>query len=292
MQNDNFKNQLHLHFIVLIWGFTAILGALIHLDAIPLVWLRVLIASITIYIFTRIKKINLKIDKLTFVKFFIGGVLIALHWASFFYAIKVSTISITLVTMSSSAIFVALLEPIVSNKKFRFYELVLASVVIIGFVVIFKVEFIYAKGIFYALISSLLLAIFSIFNSNLIERHKAIHIAFYELSLAFVFLSVLLLITNSVSLSDLKLTNVEILYLFVLSTVATAYPFVIATDLLKKMGSFTLVLTNNLEPIYGIILALIIFGDKEKMSNQFYIGALIILCSVIINSVIKNKFIK
>jgi len=292
MQNDNFKNQLQLHFIVLIWGFTAILGALIHLDAIPLVWLRVLIASITIYIFTRIKKINLKIDKLTFVKFFIGGVLIALHWASFFYAIKVSTISITLVTMSSSAIFVALLEPVVSNKKFRFYELVLASVVIIGFVVIFKVEFIYAKGIFYALISSLLLAIFSIFNSNLIERHKAIHIAFYELSLAFVFLSVLLLITNSVSLSDLKLTNVEILYLFVLSTVATAYPFVIATDLLKKMGSFTLVLTNNLEPIYGIILALIIFGDKEKMSNQFYIGALIILCSVIINSVIKNKFIK
>ena len=292
MQNDNFKNQLQLHFIVLIWGFTAILGALIHLDAIPLVWLRVLIASITIYIFTRIKKINLKIDKLTFVKFFIGGVLIALHWASFFYAIKVSTISITLVTMSSSAIFVALLEPIVSNKKFRFYELVLASVVIIGFVVIFKVEFIYAKGIFYALISSLLLAIFSIFNSNLIERHKAIHIAFYELSLAFVFLSVLLLITNSVSLSDLKLTNVEILYLFVLSTVATAYPFVIATDLLKKMGSFTLVLTNNLEPIYGIILALIIFGDKEKMSNHFYIGALIILCSVIINSVIKNKFIK
>ena len=292
MQNDNFKNQLQLHFIVLIWGFTAILGALIHLDAIPLVWLRVLIASITIYIFTRIKKINLKIDKLTFVKFFIGGVLIALHWASFFYAIKVSTISITLVTMSSSAIFVALLEPIVSNKKFRFYELVLASVVIIGFVVIFKVEFIYAKGIFYALISSLLLAIFSIFNSNLIERHKAIHIAFYELSLAFVFLSVLLLITNSVSLSDLKLTNVEILYLFVLSTVATAYPFVIATDLLKKMGPFTLVLTNNLEPIYGIILALIIFGDKEKMSNHFYIGALIILCSVIINSVIKNKFIK
>jgi len=292
MQNDNFKNQLQLHFIVLIWGFTAILGALIHLDAIPLVWLRVLIASITIYIFTRIKKINLKIDKLTFVKFFIGGVLIALHWASFFYAIKVSTISITLVTMSSSAIFVALLEPVVSNKKFRFYELVLASVVIIGFVVIFKVEFIYAKGIFSALISSLLLAIFSIFNSNLIERHKAIHIAFYELSLAFVFLSVLLLITNSVSLSDLKLTNVEILYLFVLSTVATAYPFVIATDLLKKMGSFTLVLTNNLEPIYGIILALIIFGDKEKMSNQFYIGALIILCSVIINSVIKNKFIK
>ncbi|MCK5639016.1 MAG: EamA family transporter [Flavobacteriaceae bacterium] len=292
MQNDNFKNQLQLHFIVLIWGFTAILVALISVDAIPLVWLRVLIASITIYIFTRIKKINLRIDKSTFVKFFIGGIFIALHWASFFYAIKVSTISITLVTMSSSAIFVALLEPIISNKKFRIYELVLASVAIIGFIVIFKVEFLYAKGIIYALISSLLLAIFSIFNSKLIIKHKAIHIAFYELALAFVFLSFLLLITNSFSFSDLQLTSIEILYLFILSTVATAYPFVIATDLLKKMGPFTLVLTNNLEPVYGIILALIIFGDKEKMSSQFYIGAFIILCSVIINSVMKNKIIK
>lgn len=292
MQNDNFKNQVQLHFIVLIWGFTAILVALISLEAIPLVWLRVFIASITIFIFTKIKKINLKIDKLAFFQFFIGGVIIALHWAAFFYAIKISNISITLITMSSSAIFVALIEPIVSKKKFRLYELILASVAIVGFIVIFKVEYIYAEGIFYALVSSFLLAIFSIFNSKLVAKHKAIHIGFYELSSAFIFLTILILFTNSFSFANIHLTTIELIYLIILSTVATAYPFVIATDLLKKMGPFTLVLTNNLEPVYGIVLALIIFGDKEKMSTQFYIGALIILCSVIVNSIVKNKIIK
>ncbi len=292
MQRDSIKNQIQLHFIVLIWGFTAILVALIPLNAIPLVWFRVAIASLTIFLFAKFRKINLSIDKPTFIKFFIGGVIIALHWASFFYAIKVSTISITLVTMSSSAIFVVLLEPVFSDKKIKLYELVLASIAIIGFIVIFKVEQLYAKGIFYALISSILLAIFSIFNRKLTMEHKAIHIAFYELLSAFLFLILLMLVTNSFSLVAVNMTKYEILFLIILSTVATAYPFVVATNLLKKMGSFTLLLTNNLEPVYGIILALLIFGEKERMSTQFYIGAFIIFCSVVVNSILKSKIMK
>ncbi len=292
MQRNNIKDQLQLHFIVLIWGFTAILVALIPLNAIPLVWFRVGIASLTIFVFAKFRKIDLKIDKLTFVRFFVGGVLIALHWATFFYAIKVSTISITLVTMSSSAIFVVFLEPLFSDKKIKLYELLLASIAIIGFIVIFKVEQLYVKGILSALASSILLAVFSIYNNRLTRKHKAIHISFYELLSAFLFLTVMMLISNTFSQIAIKMTNYEILFLIILSTVATAYPFVIATDLLKKMGSFTLLLTNNLEPVYGIILALIIFGDKEKMSTQFYIGAFIVFCSVVINSVLKSKIIK
>ncbi len=292
MQRNNIKDQLQLHFIVLIWGFTAILVALIPLNAIPLVWFRVGIASLTIFVFAKFRKIDLKIDKPTFVRFFVGGVLIALHWATFFYAIKVSTISITLVTMSSSAIFVVFLEPLFSDKKIKLYELLLASIAIIGFIVIFKVEQLYVKGILSALASSILLAVFSIYNNRLTRKHKAIHISFYELLSAFLFLTVMMLISNTFSQIAIKMTNYEILFLIILSTVATAYPFVIATDLLKKMGSFTLLLTNNLEPVYGIILALIIFGDKEKMSTQFYIGAFIVFCSVVINSVLKSKIIK
>lgn len=292
MQRNNIKDQLQLHFIVLIWGFTAILVALIPLSAIPLVWFRVGIASLTIFVFTKFRKIDIKIERSTFVKFFIGGVLISLHWATFFYAIKVSTISITLVTMSSSAIFVVLLEPVFSDKKLKFYELLLASIAVIGFVVIFKVEQVYVKGIFYALISSFLLSVFSIYNNKLTMKYKAIHISFYELLSAFLFLTVMMLVRNSFSLVMIKMTNYEILFLIILSTVATAYPFVIATDLLKKMGSFTLLLTNNLEPVYGIILALIIFGDKERMSTQFYIGAFIVFCSVVINSILKSKIFK
>jgi len=292
MQKNKIKDQIQLHFIVLIWGFTAILVALIPLEALPLVWFRVMIASFTIFVFAKFHKIDLKIDKPTFVKFFIGGVIIALHWATFFNAIKVSTISITLVTMSSSAIFVVLLQPIFGIEKIKIYELVLASIAIVGFIVIFKVEQLYVKGILYALASSFLLAIFSIYNNKLTMKHKAIHISFYELLSAFLFLTVLMFFSGIFSKLEIEMSNYEILFLIILSTIATAYPFVIATDLLKKMGSFTLLLTNNLEPVYGIILALIIFGDKERMSAQFYIGAFIVFCSVVINSVLKSKIIK
>ncbi len=292
MQKNKIKDQIQLHFIVLIWGFTAILVALIPLEALPLVWFRVMIASFTIFLFAKFHKIDLKIDKPTFVKFFIGGVIIALHWATFFSAIKVSTISITLVTMSSSAIFVVLLQPIFGIEKIKIYELVLASIAIVGFIVIFKVEQLYVKGILYALASSFLLAIFSIYNNKLTMKHKAIHISFYELLSAFLFLTVLMFFSGIFSKLEIEMSNYEILFLIILSTIATAYPFVIATDLLKKMGSFTLLLTNNLEPVYGIILALIIFGDKERMSTQFYIGAFIVFCSVVINSILKSKIIK
>ncbi len=289
MPTNKLKNQIHLHFIVFIWGFTAILAALISIDAVPLVWYRVLLASLTLFIYFKIKKIDLKISLNAVLRFFLGGVMIALHWAAFFYAIKISTISITLITMSSSAIFVALLDPILSKKKFRFYELLLASVVIIGFVIIFNVESGYTKGIIYALISSILLAFFSIFNSKNIQKFKAVHIAFYELFFAFLFLSGVLFISNSFSIGELKLSNSDWFYLIILSTICTAYPFVVATNLLKKMSPFTMVLTNNLEPVYGIILAVFIFGDKEKMSLQFYIGAAIIFGSVLLNGFIKAK---
>lgn len=289
MPASKLKNQIHLHFIVFIWGFTAILAALISIDAVPLVWYRVLLASLTLFIYFKIKKIDLKISLNALLRFLLGGVMIAIHWAAFFYAIKISTISITLITMSSSAIFVALLDPLLSNKKFRFYELLLASIAIVGFVIIFNVENGYAEGIIYALISSILLAFFSIFNSKNIQKFKAVHIAFYELFFAFLFLSGVIFISNSFSIAEYNLSNSDWIYLIILSTICTAYPFVVSTNLLKKMSPFTIVLTNNLEPVYGIILAVIIFGDKEKMSLQFYIGAVIIFGSVLLNGFLKAK---
>ncbi len=289
MPASKLKNQIHLHFIVFIWGFTAILAALISIDAVPLVWYRVLLASLTLFIYFKIKKIDLKISLNALLRFLLGGIMIALHWAAFFYAIKISTISITLITMSSSAIFVALLDPLLSNKKFRFYELLLASIAIVGFVIIFNVENGYTEGIIYALISSILLAFFSIFNSKNIQKFKAVHIAFYELFFAFLFLSGVIFISNSFSIAEYNLSNSDWIYLIILSTICTAYPFVVSTNLLKKMSPFTIVLTNNLEPVYGIILAVIIFGDKEKMSLQFYIGAVIIFGSVLLNGFLKAK---
>lgn len=289
MPTDKFRNQLHLHFIVFIWGFTAVLAALISVNAMSLVWYRVLIASMTILVFLKIKKVAFNESKIDVFKLFIGGILIALHWTTFFHAIKISTISTTLITMSSGALFVVLLQPIFGKKKFSFFEMILAIITIIGFIVIFRVEKLYTEGIIYALISSFILAIFSIYNSKLIHNYKGSKIAFYELFFAFIFMSIVLFINDSFNDSFFNLNRTDWIYLLILATICTAYPFVIAAQLLKKMSPFTMVLTNNLEPVYGIILAVIIFGDKEKMSYQFYIGAILIVSSVFLNAIIKNK---
>ena len=292
MPTNKLTNQLHLHFIVFIWGFTAILGALITLDAIPLVWFRVLMASAVLFIFFKIKKIPLKERGSDLLKFIFGGIIVALHWVTFFYAIKISTVSTTLITMSSSAIFVVLIKPFFERKKFEFYELILAIVAIFGFVIIFKSETIYARGIIVALISSFLVALFSVYNSRLIKSYSGGKIAFYELFFAGLFLTLVLFYQGEFSGSFFLLKGSDWLYLLILASVCTAYPFVVATNLLKKMSPFTIVLTNNLEPVYGIVLALLIFGEKELMSSSFYLGAAVIFCSVLMNGFIKSSSFK
>lgn len=292
MPTSKFKNQLHLHLIVFIWGFTAILGALISIDAMPLVWYRVMLASAVLFIFLKIKKYTFDEKSEDLLKLLFGGILVALHWVTFFYAIKISTVSTTLVTMSSSAFFVVLIKPFFERKRFAFYELILASITVIGFAIIFRSETLYTKGIVIALISSFLVALFSVYNSKLIKTYKGIKISFYELFFAGLFLTVILFFRGDFSASFFTLSKNDWLYLLVLASICTAYPFVVATNLLKKMSPFTIVLTNNLEPVYGIVLALIIFGENERMSFEFYLGALVIFGCVLINGIIKSRIFK
>ena len=289
MLTNKFKTQLHLHFIVFIWGFTAILGALISIDAIPLVWFRVLLASLVLFIFLKIRKIPFNENGSDMIKLFFGGVLVALHWVTFFHAIKISTISTTLITLSSSAFFVVIFKPFFEKKKIEVYELLLAFLAVLGFVVIFYSETLYTKGILIALLSSMLVALFSVYNSKLIKSYRGSKIAFYELFFAGIFLTVILIVKNDFSGSYFQLSQSDWFYLLLLAVICTAYPFVVATNLLKKMSPFTIVLTNNLEPVYGIILALIIFGEKEQMSIQFYVGAAVIFSSVLLNGILKSR---
>lgn len=292
MPTSKFKNQLHLHVIVFIWGFTAILGALISIEALPLVWFRVLLASVILYVFLKIKRYKFNEKPVDLLRLLFGGILVALHWVTFFYSIKISTISTTLVTMSSSAFFVVLIKPFFERKKFAFYELILASITILGFVIIFRSETMYAEGIVIALVSSFLVAFFSVYNSKLIKSYKGSKITFYELFFACVFLTIILIVRGDFSASFFQLSKNDWIYLLVLASLCTAYPFVVATNLLKKMSPFTIVLTNNLEPVYGVILALIIFGEKERMSFEFYLGALVIFACVLINGIIKSSIFK
>ena len=304
MLSDNLKSYLHLHLIVFIWGFTAVLGALITLDALPLVWFRMLFAVGFIGIYIYFKKLSVRITWKTFLQFVFSGLVIALHWFTFFKAIKVSNISITLACLSTGAFFASILEPILFRKKVVWYELLSGAIVIIGlyFVAASSTtgsegllesivnggnKFLFGIGL--ALISAFLSALFAVINSRLVQKHDATVISFYELSGGVIFFSILLLATQSFSTDFFMLSPQNFMYLMVLSSVCTAYAFIASTSVMKFLSPYTVMLTINLEPIYGIVLAVLVFEDKEKMSFEFYIGALIILMTVILNAVIKSR---
>lgn len=289
MPKTRLKNYLHLHLLVFIWGFTAILGALIHVDAIPLVWYRMLIATIIVLIYFIILKKPLKVSPRALLKFFIGGVLIALHWIFFFSAIKVSNVSVALVSMSTGALFTSLIEPFFFKRKLIPLELIFGLVVVSGLYLIFNVENQYTLGIIYALFAAFLSALFTVLNGLYIKDHNAQVISFYQLFFGVAFITVYILFTTGFTVESFSLTKTDMLYLFILSSVCTAYAFIVSVKIMKHLTPYTVMLTINLEPVYAILLALIIFGDKEKMSLQFYFGALIILITVITNGILKNK---
>ena len=291
MQESKFKNYLLLHLIVFIWGFTAILGALITIDAIPLVWYRMLLAVLFIAIFFLWKKKSFKVDRAGLLKFFFTGVVIALHWVFFFKAIKVSNVSVALVTMSTGAFFTALIEPIFFKRKINSLEMFLGLLVIAGLYIIFNFESQYKLGIIYALIASFLGALFAVLNGLFIKKYTADTISFYQLFFGVVFITVYLLFTNSFSVSFFQIPASDWMYLIVFSSICTAYAFIASVQVMKYLSPYTVMLTINLEPIYAIVLALFIFGDKEQMSSTFYLGAFIVLFVVLLNGIIKNRSI-
>lgn len=287
MQNDNFKSYLHLHLIVFIWGFTAILGALISLDALPLVWFRMLFAVLFIGVYIYYKKINLKLPKREAFVFILMGLVIAIHWFTFFKAIKVSNVSVTLACLSTGALFTSILEPIFLRKKPVFYEMFFGILVVFGLYVIFQVEGDYVFGILIALTSAFLSALFSVVNSQYANKQNPAIISFYELSGGVAFFSLVLLFNQSFDWSFFQISLSDLGYLLILSSICTAYAFIASVKVMKHISPYTVMLTINLEPIYGIILAVVIFKEKEQMSPSFYVGALIILSTVLMNGVIK-----
>ncbi|MCF8714915.1 DMT family transporter [Joostella atrarenae] len=289
MLNDKLRNYLHLHLIVFIWGFTAVLGALITIDAIPLVWFRMLLATFFVWLYVAFKKISLRVPRKALITFVIAGIVIALHWITFFKAIKVSNVSVTLATISTGAFFTAILEPIIYKRKMIWYEIVFGLIVIAGLYIIFNVETQYVLGIGLALISSLLSATFSLINGKLAKQYKPSVISFYELGSGVAFITLYLLISGGFSPEFFILSTSDWMYLLLLGSICTAYAFIGSVKVMKLISPYTVMLTINLEPIYGIILAFIILGESEKMSEGFYIGALIILSTVLANGILKNS---
>ncbi|WP_296637425.1 DMT family transporter [Polaribacter sp.] len=289
MQKNKFKNYLLLHLIVFIWGFTAILGALISIEAIPLVFFRMLLAVIFIFFFFLIQKKPFFINKKGLVKFLITGIIIALHWIFFFKAIKVSNVSVALVTMSTGAFFTSILEPVFFRRRLKLIEIFFGVVVILGLYIIFNFESSYRLGIIYALISSFLSSLFAVLNGLFIKEYDENRISFYQLLFGTLFVFAFLILSGKITSDFFMLSKIDWFYLFILSSVCTAYAFIASVKIMKYISPYTVMLTINLEPIYAIILALFIFGDKEKMHPEFYFGTFIVLSVVLFNGVLKNK---
>ena len=283
------RNVLILHLTVLIWGFTGVLGELISVSALHLVWYRVLIASISLFVYLFWCRKTLIVSLKQMFQFLGVGLIVGLHWVLFFHSIKISTVSVTLVSLSSVTLFTAILEPVLNRKRIAMSDVLIGLVIIFGIYLIFTFEFQYFWGIIFGLLAALTASIFSIFNARMVKTADPTIISFYEMVGAVIGVSVLLGVFGGFD-AEMLLNQADILYLLLLGVGCTAVAYVLAVSVMRELSAFTVALTTNLEPVYGIILALIIFGQKEAMSSGFYAGAVLVLMAVFIYPYLKTRW--
>lgn len=260
-------------------------GKLIDLDAALLVWYRVAIATAAIGMFLVFSRITYASDHKTTISALLTGGIVALHWYTFFEGIKESTVSVALACFSSTALFTSLIEPIYFKRKIRLYEVLLGLVIIGGLSIIFTVEFKYVYGIVLSIISAALASWFTVINGKLVKKMDAHVISFYEMLSACMIVSIFLAIKAD-SIEKWFPQGMEITWVLILGLICTAFAFLMAVVVMKKLSPFTVSISINLEPIYAIVLAVIIWPKSETMSAGFYVGTLIIIGAIFANAVI------
>ncbi len=274
---------IKLHISVFLAGFTGILGVLIHLNEMTLVWYRIMITVVSLSVLFALTKKSTRIPKQQAVRFFLIGTLIALHWVAFYGSIKLSNVSIGLVCFSATGLFTALLEPLLVTKKLQWVELGLGLLSLLGIYLIFHFDERYQTGILVGIISAFLAALFSVLNKKQVADAEPTVMMLYELTGGLVILTLLMPVyafffpeTSIVpTLSDWG-------WLLVLSWLCTIVAMQLMLDSLKKVSAFTQNLSLNLEPVYAIIMAFILFDENKYLSSSFYFGVGLIILSVVL----------
>ena len=285
------KNLLILHFTVFIWGFTSILGELISIAAVQLVWYRVVIALVSLFLYFKFNKTSYKISRNSVLKLLATGALVGGHWILFFGSIKLSTVSVTLVCLSSITLFTAIFEPLINRKRISKLEIIAGLLIITGILLIFEFETQYTKGIILGLLSAMCASLFSIISARQVKQIEAPVIALYELSGAFVWISIYLLFTHGFG-PGMVLKNSDVGYLLILGTICTSLAYVAGVSVMKEFSAFKVALITNLEPVYGIIMAFIFFGDMHKLKPGFWVGAVIILSTIFLFPLAQKQIAK
>ncbi len=287
-----YKYHIWLHITVLIFGLTGVLGKLISIDSYLLVWYRTMIAVIALLGYFVFTKFSLKISKKELLKTLGVGVIIAIHWVTFFEAIKQSNVSVALVCFSSSTLFTSIIEPLYFKRKIKVYELIFGVVIILGLYFIFSFEFKYLIGMTLSIVSAALASWFTVLNGILIKETKAKTISFYELLGAFVVVGIYLFFSIEGDFSQLVISMSDFKWLLILGTVCTAFAFIMSVEVMKKISPYTVTMSVNLEPIYSIVLAILIWPESETMSYGFYMGSTIVIATIFLNALFKNKAVK
>jgi drug/metabolite transporter (DMT)-like permease len=301
-----YKNYLLLHFIVFIWGWTAILGKLLSISALDLVWYRTGIAALSIFLFLKLTNCSLRTTRQGLLRFFGVGAIVALHWIFFYEAVKIN-VSLGLVCFSTGALFASFIEPLFYKRKIIWYE-VFFGLVILGIVYLISDTKITVKPglhymlqsvltpnqavVIYSLIAAFTSALFAVLNGKLVSQYEPKTISFYEMAGGFVCMNVYFLLSHHFSFSFFQVSGQDWLWLILLSIACTAFTFVLSVSIMREISPYTVVLSVNLEPVYGIILAWIIFKQDEHLNLSFYLQTAVILGLVFGNALLKNYFRK
>jgi len=287
------QDYLKLHFLVFLWGFTAVLGKLVSIPSVEMVFYRTLLAAVGMAALIIIVRGSFVVSKSDLIKIVLTGFIVALHWLTFFGSGRVSNPSTSLVGFATCSFWAALIEPIVKRKKIQVLEIGLGLVVIIGLAIIFAGDFQYPLGLFLGIISGLTAAIFSVVNSRLVTRVSAHAITFYEMTSACVIILLFFPLYQNTWADGGELQLLpswpDWIYIAIMAWVCSVYAYSAAINLTKKLSVFSIQLALNLEPLYGITLALIVFGDKELMGLNFYMGTIIIISAVAIYPFLKKR---
>ena len=290
------KDYFKLHFIVFLFGFTAILGKLVSIPSVEMVFYRTLLAAIGMAIVILIMRGTFQVSQRDFIKISLTGIIVAIHWLTFFASGRVSNPSTSLVGFATCSFWAAFIEPIAKRKKIHGLEVGLGIIVLIGLILIFSFDFNYAFGLFLGIISGLTAALFSVINSKLTTRVSAYTITFYEMAGACI--TVLLFFPFYITWLaedgrlDLVPTAMDWLYIAIMAIACSVYAYAGMINLSKKLSVFFMQLALNLEPVYGILIALFVFGQQEVMGWNFYAGTLIILGAVGLYPLLKNQWEK
>jgi drug/metabolite transporter (DMT)-like permease len=252
------------------------------------VWFRILITVAAMFVYLKFTKQNLRIKKKLAWQLSGIGVLIMIHWLAFYGAIKVSNISVTMVAFSTGTLFSSVIEPIMYKRNVRGYEVIIGLLIIGAITMIFSIQTEFWLGIVLGIFAAFLSSLFGVFNGLMSPKLRPGIIGFYELSAALVSLTLFLLLSGGFTTQFFSLDKDSTIGISVLALVCTVFPFIKSVDLAKHISPYTIVLTINLETVYGIVWAILFFNENREVKPSFYIGVLIILVAIFLNSYLKR----